>query len=132
MCRSSLISGTTKSCGCIKSIGERETSSVLRKFNIKYKQQYSFDDLRTSKNGIPRFDFGILNQDNTLNFLIEYQGIQHYIPDIQFGKIEREETDELKKEYCRKNNIKLYEILYNENIEEAVTNILSGENLIVS
>lgn len=69
----SLRSGRTKSCGCIKSIGEELIASLLTKHNIIFEKEYSFNDL-IYKNKL-RFDFAIFNADGTLSHLIEYDGI---------------------------------------------------------
>jgi len=37
---------------------------------------------------------------------------------INFGRLQRETTDTLKRQYCIKNNIQLFEIRYDESIEE--------------
>ena len=123
-----LISGDTKSCGCLKSAGEQQILSYLLEHNIPHKTQYHFDDLKTDKNGICWFDFGILNEDKSLKFLIEFQGKQHYEEQTgpwNFGAYAREVTDPLKRQYCKENNIKLYEIRYDDNIKEQLDKIFT-------
>lgn len=122
---SDLRSGRTKSCGCIQSFGEQQILKYLQFHNIKYKKEYCFLDLISKNNGYPRFDFAVFDDNNNLLFLIEYQGIQHFENKNNFGKYQREETDQLKKEYCNKNNIKLYYINYNDNIENELNKIFS-------
>ena len=113
---SSLKGGYTQSCGCISSMGEELIARILRENHIDFKPQYSFSDLRSNKNQKLFFDFGILN-NNQLQCLIEYQGRQHYIFD-QNWKQTREDfeeglkRDEMKRQYCKKHNIKLIEIPY--------------------
>lgn len=80
-----LKSGNTRSCGCIRSLGNQAIQSYLQKKDIDFQTEYIFDDLRTSKNGKPRFDFAIF-KDNKLICFIEYQGIQHYKDFGYFGK----------------------------------------------
>jgi len=46
------------------------------------------------------------------------------------GKDQRERTDILKFNYCKNNNIKLYYINYNDNIEEKLLRILKNEELL--
>ena len=73
------------------------------------------------------FDFALINQDGSLNSLVEYQGMQHYAPDEQmgdFGRLQRNETDQSKKDYCASHNIPLYEIRYDDNIEDKLNQIL--------
>lgn len=113
------------SCGCIQSKGNTKIASFLRLHNISYKSEYIIPELKTSHGGSPRFDFAILNSDNSLIKLIEYQGEQHFKDKGKFGKFQREETDQLKRDYCNNHNIPLLEISYKDNIEE----ILSKEFL---
>lgn len=48
--RFNLVSGYSKSCGCLLSIGEENINSILTKNDIHYKKQYTFNDL-ISDNG---------------------------------------------------------------------------------
>lgn len=73
-----LQSGHKKSCGCIISLGEQAIKEVLEKNNIKYIQEYTFSDLKNpNTNHSYRFDFAIF-KDNSLSYLIEFDGRQHY------------------------------------------------------
>lgn len=116
-----LRSGNTRSCGCVLSWKEKEIIDLFQKNNILFKTQYRFNDLylTTPKNTL-RFDFGILDKDNNLLGLIEYNGEQHY--DIKKGfskdRFEKgQKSDMLKENYCKKNNIPLL-ILNKENYNE--------------
>ena len=125
-----LVSGNTQSCGCIgNSLGEHQVQELLLANSINFTKQHSFEELRsTSGGGLLRFDFAIWNPDNSLNCLIEFNGEQHYYPDryvSKFGKQQREETDELKREYCRKNNLKLFEIRFDDDIPAMVNDIIN-------
>lgn len=123
-----LKSQDTKSCGCLKSKGEQEILQYLIDNNIPFKTQYHFDDLKTPKNGICWFDFGILNKEKDLLFLIEFQGRQHYEEQPgswNFGQYAREVTDPLKREYCKDHNIPLYEIKYDSNIKNELDKIFA-------
>lgn len=120
-----LRAGLVQSCGCLISNGEAQILSWLQNNNIIYKKEYCFKDLITANGGYPRFDFAILNSNNELQFLIEFQGKQHY-EDAPFGGLQREVTDELKQEYCKKNNIPLYYIKYNDNIILELERIFNG------
>ena len=96
------------SCGCIVSKGEAVITSILQEHNINFKKQYSFDDLYINT-GKAKFDFAILDKENHVLKLIEYQGYQHYDSnDIWYNG----ESDKKKQEYCQKNNIQLIEIPY--------------------
>lgn len=121
-----LLSGHTTSCGCDKtSRGEAATVEILEENFIKFKREYSFEDLRSARGGRLRFDFAIFDGD-ILKCLVEYQGPQHYkeVRWHNFGSMQREETDELKRMYCRDHGIKLYEIRYDENVEYRLMEII--------
>lgn len=121
-----LLSGNTKSCGCLISIGEKHIAELLLKAHIDFISQYSFDDLLSGKGNPLRFDFGIF-KDNRLQFLLEYQGVQHYTAyDCYFGRQQRLVTDKMKKRYCEQHNIPLFEIAYNEDIESKLDKILKS------
>lgn len=113
-----LNTGMTQSCGCVKSRGERLIAQILRENDINFSTQYSFQDLRTDKNGILKFDFAIF-KDNKLYKLIEFDGRQHTIgPDAKWAESSSLDTikyrDNLKDEYCRKNNIILQRVPYTD------------------
>ena len=124
-----LRTGSVLSCGCISSWGEQQILSILQNNNIAYKKEKTFADLISAKGGHPRFDFAIYN-DNGLCCLIEYQGIQHYKDCGDFGSEQRNNTDALKQEYCKARGIHLYEVRYDEPIEQAISTILKKEGLI--
>lgn len=121
-----LTSGDTKSCGCLSSIGEANISGILTKNDICFDAQFHFDDLKSESGRYLYFDFAIYDCNGNLAFLIEYQGQQHYeeVGNIDFGKFQREVTDEMKRQYCEANNILLYEIKYDDDVEEAIEDIL--------
>lgn len=106
-----LKSGNTTSCGCIISKGEYKIQQILKQLNIQFETEKYFNDL-IGENRPLRFDLYLPEH----NILIEYQGIQHFIPREQFGgeeQLKRQQNyDELKRKYCLKNNIKLLEIPY--------------------
>lgn len=114
-------SGNTKSCGCLISFKEKEIEHFLLEQNINYKTQYTFPDLLSDKKYKLRFDFAILDNNNNLLGLIEYQGVQHF--DIKcgdFGRQQREITDQQKVAYCSKNNIPLLILDKNNNLEKDI------------
>lgn len=105
-----LISGDTKSCGCIRSQGEAEIEVLLKEKNISYQKEYEFNDLIDI---LPlRFDFAIFDKNNNLKCLIEFQGEQHWQVSNGFYNEKVVEHDLLKKEYCKKNKIPLYYLYY--------------------
>ena len=111
-----LRSGGTRSCGCTKSFGELTIIKLLNENNITYKKEYVFDDLKDK--GSLRFDFAILNKQNKLLGLIEFQGSQHYI-NTPIGYYTQKKIDTIKKhdaikqQYCNKNKIPL--LILNKN-----------------
>lgn len=136
-----LRTGNTISCGCVVSSNEERIRKVLENFNIKFKPQYTFDDLRSPiTNWLLKYDFGIYNKDNQLDCLIEYDGEQHFdemrfSPDPQKNKEKYERTllyDYLKNQYCIKNKIPLFRIDYLEKdmIEDRVKKILEFRRII--
>jgi len=70
--------GDTSSCGCSNFKGNATITRWLNSHNIHYKDEYTFNDFVSPLNAHYRFDFAILNDDDTLNFLIEYQGSIHF------------------------------------------------------
>lgn len=110
----SLNNGAIESCGCQRSRGESKINKILFENGINYQTQFWFTDLKDKK--YLYFDFAILNDDGSVKCLIEYQGIQHYYPEVLHGawKNTPQEHDKMKKEYCDKNNIRLIEIPYTD------------------
>lgn len=100
---------------CCLSKGEKKIKLLLDENNIKYKTQYSFNNLK-NKN-LLLFDFAIFIGDK-LSHLIEYDGQHHFRPISYFGGDKRfkiqQENDKLKNKYCLRNDIKLIRIPYTE------------------
>ena len=98
------------------SYGEIKIEDILRQAGLFFKQQYSFKDLVSSSGHPLRFDFAVFDDDDELDFLIQFQGIQHYKPKSKFGGMtglkKQQYYDMLKRQYCKKNNIKLILIPY--------------------
>ena len=95
----------------------RFIEKVLRENSIHYIKEYSFSDLRDDiSHRMYRFDFAIFEND-ILQYLIEFDGSQHYVETSGSWKNKRtlediQRIDEIKNDYCRKNNIKLKRISY--------------------
>lgn len=114
-----LRSGHTKSCGCIKSYGEEKISQLLNKEKINFKKQYILSDCYKIKNYPLKFDFAIFDDNNNLIYLIEYDGIQHFINkncgwNNEKHLNELKERDKIKNDYCLTHNIPLIRIPYTE------------------
>ena len=115
-----LRNGTVRSCGCLKSFKESDISLLLTNQKINFTREYTFSDLKDKGN--LRFDFAILNNNNQLLGLIEYNGEQHYLTHEKgrytFEKIKLiQKHDKVKQEYCIKHNIPLL-ILNKDNYNE--------------
>ena len=109
-----LRSGHTQSCGCIISTGEFKISQILFNANISFKKQVTFEDCLDKKQ--LRFDFGVYNDNNELQYLIEFDGIQHFgftegWNDEQNYK-DTKRKDSIKNNYCFINQIPLIRIPY--------------------
>lgn len=99
--------------------GEIKISEILDKAGLPYKEEYSFPDL-VSSSGRPlwplRFDFCVFDDEDNIDFLIEYQGIQHYEAKSKFGGAKglyrQQYNDKQKQIYCNKNGYKLIVIPY--------------------
>lgn len=91
--------------------GEEAIRKVLKKYNLYYKYQKTFPNLVGVRGGVLSYDFYI----EEINTLIEYQGEFHVgVPKIQSEKKLKiqMEHDRRKREYAKKNKIKLIEIWY--------------------
>ncbi len=98
------------------SYGQIKIEDILRQAGLSFQPQYSFKDLVSSSGHPLRFDFAVFDDDGDIDFLIQFQGIQHYKPKSKFGGIpglkKQQFFDMLKREYCKKHNIKLVLIPY--------------------
>lgn len=109
----------------IISWGERAIEKYLEEHNIIFQQQYRFLDCKLDRQ--LRFDFAVLDKDENVQLLIEFDGQQHYHPVSLFGGENTfkyiQLADKTKNEYCKKHNIKLLRIPYWEydNIESILT-----------
>ena len=100
--------------------GEIKIEEILTLNGVSFEQEYIFSDL-VSFSGHPlRFDFAVFDDSGELDFLIEYQGIQHYQPVEIFGGIEgynqTTERDARKSVLCQKNGVKVIYWKYDEPI----------------
>lgn len=97
---------------------EVKIKEILQMNDIDFTQEYVVPGL-CSSNGRPlRFDFCIFDPDGNIDFLLEYQGKQHYEPSTKFGGkkgfYQQQFNDNKKRRYCALNHIKLIEIPYYE------------------
>lgn len=114
-----LKAGRIISCGCVKSRGEEKISQLLSEKDISFIREYIVQDYQFISGGNPRFDFAILNTDNSIAYFIEYQGEQHfksretgYFTEDRVAAIQ--ERDKEKRQYCENKNIPLIYINYTD------------------
>lgn len=98
--------------------GEILIEEILRDAGLNFKMEYIFPDLR-SPNGRPlRFDFVVFDDDGIIDFIIEYQGRQHYEPSQKFGGkkgfYQQQYNDNQKRRFCALHGFNLIEIPYTE------------------
>lgn len=100
--------------------GEVKIHEILEQAGLNFEEEYSFPDLVSSTGRELRFDFAVFDDEGDLMFLLEYQGIQHYLPKSKFGGYEglrkQSYNDMLKREYCKKHNIILIAIPYTDEL----------------
>lgn len=100
------------------SYGEIKIHEILEKSGLVFREEYIFPDLR-SPNGKPlRFDFAVFDDDGRIDFLIEYQGKQHYEPSSKFGGkkgfYQQQFNDNKKRRFCALHGFNLIEIPYTD------------------
>lgn len=97
---------------------EIKIREILEEAGLNFKMEYIFPDLKTH-NGRPlRFDFVVFDDDNNIDFLIEYQGKQHYEASNKFGGkrglYQQQYNDNQKRRFCALHDFKLIEIPYTD------------------
>ncbi len=97
---------------------EIKIEEILRQANLPFAMEYSFDGLN-SPNGRPlRFDFVVFDDDGNIDFIIEYQGKQHYEASPKFGGkrglYQQQFNDNKKRRFCALHDINLIEIPYQD------------------
>ena len=110
---SHLRSGSVASCGCLSSKGENTITQLLIDNNILFIKQQKFNTCRFPDTGhLAKFDFYL----PSLNYLIEYDGEQHFKYTAGWNsKEDFEKTkihDAYKNQWCKENNIPLIRIPY--------------------
>lgn len=128
---------------CNGSLGEQLISLFLDELKINYIREKTFEECRNIKTGhLLKFDFFLPDY----NICIEYQGQQHYKPIMYFSRsnsdkkvkisekeaeenlIKAQERDQIKRDFCSKNNIKLIEIPYQYNTLQKVKRFLGEKD----
>lgn len=111
----SLIQGKQFSCGCQNSIGEYNIQRILQENNIPFVAQQTFSELIGINGGLLRYDFAILDSNQNVIRLIEFDGPQHQREYQKFGDYEITHEHDLRKNaYAAQHNIPLIRIPYSE------------------
>lgn len=102
----------------MSSRGEIRIHEILDEAGFNFKEEYIFPDLK-SPNGKPlRFDFVVFDDDGYIDFIIEFQGKQHYEASSKFGGkkglYQQQYNDNKKRRFCALHDFKLIEIPYYE------------------
>lgn len=129
---SHLKSGNTLSCGCIKqekSIGEQNIEKILKDNNIKFCCQQGFEDLRYIHPLL--YDFSILNENNEIIRLIEFDGIQHTDSNSKWYSPTAALRDKIKNQYAKEKGIPLVRIPYYLRDKITLEDILSDKWIVV-
>lgn len=114
---------------CKFSKGEKKIEKILKVYDVEFISQYKPENLFGIGGGKLSYDFYIPEY----NILIEYQGKQHKQPIEYFGGEEvfkrQKEHDRRKREFAFRNNMKLIEIWYYEDIEKKIKKALNLETV---
>lgn len=98
--------------------GEIKIEEILKMNNLKFEMEYSFPGLASPNGKLLRFDFVVFDDDGQIDFIIEYQGRQHYEPSQKFGGkrgfYQQQFNDNLKRRFCALHDFQLIEIPYTE------------------
>jgi len=96
--------------------GEIKIAEILENSGLHFEEEFTFPDLKTKAGRFLRFDFAVFDDEENLDFLIEFQGIQHYQAKGKFGGnrgLSRQKyNDTQKRVYCYNNHITLIAIPY--------------------
>ena len=111
---SNLISGNTRSCGCIKSYGEEIMFNFFKRQNIKFEYNKTFSSLINPNTQrhlyldfyLPDYHCGV-ECDGEQHSLINASG---YYTDKKLAEIKN--RDKIKQQWCDNNGITLYRIKY--------------------
>ena len=98
--------------------GEICIEEILTEYDMNFKEEYSFEGLCSENGRSLRFDFAVFDDDGNIDFLIEYQGRQHYEASSKYGGkkglFQQQHNDNKKRRFCALHNIRLVEIPYKD------------------
>ena len=99
-----------------RSRGELKIEGILKNNDLSFETEYIFPSLVSSSGRPLRFDFAVFDDDGNIDFLIEYQGEQHYTSVDHFGGKKhlymQKYNDNQKRIFCAKNEFPLVTIPY--------------------
>ena len=97
---------------------EIKIEEILEKAGLVFKMEYIFPGLNSPGGKPLRFDFVIFDDDGNIDFIIEYQGKQHYEPSQKFGGkrglYQQQFNDNQKRRFCALHDFNLIENPYTE------------------
>ena len=121
--------GASQSCGCAYSLGEWYIKTVLDKYGILYKKEYSIN----VKEQRLRFDFAIFD-NNKIVRLVEFDGPHHKMTSTAIyseNKCKKiQDNDKIKNAWAKENNIPLIRIPYSQRDKITYDTIFSDKYLI--
>lgn len=98
--------------------GEVKIHEILENNDVYFEEEYELPGLKAPSGRPLRFDFAVFDDDGNIDFLIEFQGKQHYEAVSKFGGAkglyQQKYNDNQKRRYCARHGIKLIEIPYTE------------------
>ena len=98
--------------------GEIKIQEILQEAGLRFTMEQSFEGLNSPNGRALRFDFCVFDDEGNVDFLVEYQGKQHYEPSAKFGGkkgfYQQQYKDNKKRRFCQMNNFTLVEIPYTE------------------
>ena len=97
---------------------EIKIEEILKENGLNFEMEYIFPDLKSPRGKPLRFDFVIFDDDGRIDFIIEYQGKQHYESSSKYdgkkGLYQQQYNDNSKRRFCAFHDFKLIEIPYTE------------------
>ena len=98
--------------------GEIKNHEILEQNGMNFKAEHELPGLKAPSGRPLRFDFAVFDDDGNLDFLIEYQGKQHYQAVSKFGGnrglYQQKYNDNQKRRFCALKGITLIEVPYTE------------------
>lgn len=129
-----VVSGHTNSCGCtVESMGVTDIKRYLIENNIRFVQEWKTNKL-LSKRGYPlRYDFALLDTNNSVIAFIEYDGSQHTDANAGFGSYSNRyanyldilDSDDRKNRFASEHNIPLCRISYSRQRQPIINDLQS-------